>query len=381
MLLRYGVGNVAEEDRKSDLLFVIDVACDLGIYLLLLAHQLHVWIIHGVSLTIIDGILLIQTKSVLLSMIQRIKQYKRYREALNLVDRTSAHFYRSRDPATMVLIHFKNSEEHQFLCEVPGATDVDQVIRQLVEIHNLRLRVTRLVSYAKDLVDYGPAKPEDQWGLDDADESGAKKTETATYKPDPSGRRNGSFPPKEMADIINKTLEEAKVVASKNQVDKKVNMTASMLTEAIDRVRGAVMIVWPMGLPEWDPVKQILEGTEALDGTQASLEVLDPDTATMWWAGKQLFRGQPLSSFVGKNEKTKIVAKMQKKGSGAPAREAPIDAETQKAMMAFYYKKQEEQKKLADDDEDSYLNSAWANPKALKQHFLGVGSDISWKPR
>ena len=29
--------------------------------------------------------------------------------------------------------------------------------------------------------------------------------------------------------------------------------------------------------------------------------------------------------------------------------------------------------KLAENDEDDYTNSAWANPKALKHHFSGVG--------
>ncbi len=36
--------------------------------------------------------------------------------------------------------------------------------------------------------------------------------------------------------------------------------------------------------------------------------------------------------------------KLQKKGSGAPAREPVVDADTQKAMMAWYYKKQEQDK-------------------------------------
>ena len=36
--------------------------------------------------------------------------------------------------------------------------------------------------------------------------------------------------------------------------------------------------------------------------------------------------------------------KLQKKGGGAPSREPIVDAETQKAMMAWHYKKQEEQK-------------------------------------
>ena len=47
-------------------------------------------------------------------------------------------------------------------------------------------------------------------------------------------------------------------------------------------------------------------------------------------------------------------------------------------MIAFYHKKQAEVEKMDQEDEDAYLHSAWANPKALKQAFSGVG-DVSWK--
>ena len=47
-------------------------------------------------------------------------------------------------------------------------------------------------------------------------------------------------------------------------------------------------------------------------------------------------------------------------------------------MIAFYHKKEQEMAKMALEDEDVYQNSAWANPKALKNAFTGVG-DISWK--
>jgi hypothetical protein len=45
----------------------------------------------------------------------------------------------------------------------------------------------------------------------------------------------------------------------------------------------------------------------------------------MWWAGKELLREKLLNSYTGKNEKTKIVVKLTRSGSGAPVREAAID--------------------------------------------------------
>ncbi len=44
-------------------------------------------------------------------------------------------------------------------------------------------------------------------------------------------------------------------------------LTARALNEAIDTIRGAVMMCYPMGLPEWDPVRQAIEGSEELAGT------------------------------------------------------------------------------------------------------------------
>lgn len=60
--------------------------------------------------------------------------------------------------------------------------------------------------------------------------------------------------------------------------------------------------------------------------------------------GKELSRSKKLADYIGKNEKTTIVAKLQKRGGGAPVREAAIDEQTQKEMMAFAYKKQQEWK-------------------------------------
>ena len=48
-------------------------------------------------------------------------------------------------------------------------------------------------------------------------------------------------------------------------------MTMKDTQEALDKMKGAVMIVYPMGLPPHDTVRLELENNEDLSGTQVSL--------------------------------------------------------------------------------------------------------------
>jgi hypothetical protein len=276
----------------------------------------------------------------------------------------------------MVVIHVKRSEEHQFLYETTVEADVTSTVTDLCEIQNTRLRIQRLKLEGEELAKFGPAKHPEKEGLDEyAEDFGHGKIEkNEHYASDPTGRRTGNRCDPKVAETLLKTVADAEAAISKHQVQKKVYLTKKMLLEKVDEIRGAVMICYPMGLPEWDNVRLALENDEDLSGTQWSKEHLDPETSQLWWAGKQMLPGKKLRDHLGKNEKTKVVGKLQKKGAGAPQREPVVDAETQKSMLSYYHKKQEEQKQLVGDDEDDFTNSAWANPKALKGHFSGVGN-------
>ncbi len=72
--------------------------------------------------------------------------------------------------------------------------------------------------------------------------------------------------------------------------------------------------------------------------------MLEETNTHLWWAGKELVRGKKLEDYIGRNEKTKIIVKLQKKGQGAPAREPVLTEEEKKRMMSYAYKKQEELK-------------------------------------
>ncbi|KAI3995818.1 hypothetical protein MKX01_017605 [Papaver californicum] len=49
----------------------------------------------------------------------------------------------------------------------------------------------------------------------------------------------------------------------------------------------------------------------------SDMELLQEDTTKLWWAGKELMRSKRLHDYVGKNEKTKILIKLEKPSLGS----------------------------------------------------------------
>ncbi|XP_041067500.1 cilia- and flagella-associated protein 298 [Carcharodon carcharias] len=290
----------------------------------------------------------------------------------------------------MVQLHVKQGNESQFLLDTTVNVAVDVLTELVAAIYNGRLKVDRICSEMGELAEHGTFLPINMQGLTDEQIEELKlKDEWAEkcipsggfeFKKDEIGRRSGRAPKQSMKEVLKKTIEEAKALITKKQVQASVCVTMEMVKDALDQLRGAVMIVYPMGLPPHDPIREEFEGKEDLSGLQAGKLVIEESEAQLWWAGKELQRGKKLSDYVGKNEKTKIVVKIQKRGQGAPAREPVISEDEQKQMMMHYYRRQEELKKLNENDDESYLDSDWSDRYALKRQFQGV-KDIKWGPR
>ncbi|XP_029645961.1 cilia- and flagella-associated protein 298 [Octopus sinensis] len=282
----------------------------------------------------------------------------------------------------MVKITVKRNDEPQFLHETTGDTSIDVLITNITTIYNGRLKIERICLELGELAKHGTSLPINMQGLTDEQITELKLIDEWAEKCRPSGgdafnkdtmgRRNGIAPNEHMAGVLNKSSKEAKDMISKKKIQADICVDQKTVKDALDILRGAVMIVYPMGLPPHDPIRMELENKEQLDGTQASLEVIPVENADLWWAGKQLLRGKKLKDYIGNNEKTKIIAKLQKLGQGAPGREPVVSEQEQKEMMAYYYRKQEAAKKLAADDEDSFLNSEWADNQMLKKKFQGL---------
>ncbi|XP_075053278.1 cilia- and flagella-associated protein 298 isoform X1 [Mixophyes fleayi] len=290
----------------------------------------------------------------------------------------------------MVRLHVKHGDDSQFLLETTVDVPVEDLANQVAAIYNGRLKMNRICSEMEELAEHGITMPPNMQGLTDEQIEELKlKDEWETkclpsggsvFKKDEIGRRNGHAPNENMKNVLQKTMEEAKALLSKKQVEANVCVTMDMVKDALDQLRGAVMIVYPMGLPPHDPIRMEFENNEDLSGTQAGQMVIEEPAAQLWWAGKELLRKKKLGDYIGRNEKTKIIVKIQKRGQGAPAREPVISEEDQKKMMMYYHRRQEELKKLEENEDITYLNADWADSSSLKRQFQGV-KNIKWRPR
>ncbi|XP_026479663.1 cilia- and flagella-associated protein 298 [Ctenocephalides felis] len=292
----------------------------------------------------------------------------------------------------MVLLRVKRGDENQFLYETPINTPVDTALAEIVSIFNGRLKISRICAEMEELAKHGVMFPPEILGLNEDQVRDFKLVDPWADKcipsggyienKDPMGRRNGRQPHKHLQDMISKTIEDVKAMTSRKLVDQNEQVTIKTIHEAIKLLKGAITIVYPMNLPPHDPIRLEFENIEDLTGTQASLDVLDPATAQLWFSGKEMVRGfgKLISEYAGRNDKCKLVVKLQKKGEGPPGRE-PVMTETErKNLMVYAYRKQEEAKKLEQNDDDEYLNASWADSSSLKRQFHGL-KNISWRPK
>ena len=188
--------------------------------------------------------------------------------------------------------------------------------------------------------------------------------------------RTGAAPALEDAVALNSAAAAAKTCATG---DPAILTRLEALEEALARARTAVAAAFLAGLPVDDPVHLLLhdDGDAHLAAAMGS-DYMPPASAELWWAGKEFSRGQSVADRVGRNEKTKVVARLQRPGQGAPLREPVVSEAERAAMMAWYFKKQEADKALSEDREDGYLNASWADSKALKSQLLST-TNIGWK--
>jgi len=197
----------------------------------------------------------------------------------------------------MVFIQVKKSDTEQIFVECKTTETNDAVIDRIVELWNTRLRLGRLCASALGLADYGPEKRENEKGLDtiqmEADEDAAKHGEKVPerhrneyYQEDPTGSRTGNRCRPELADVIKKTVQDAQECISAKRVERKEVLLMEDMMEKMENIRGAIMICYPEGLPQYDICRLELEGDDSGAVGAAGAAIVIAEETSMWWAGK-----------------------------------------------------------------------------------------------
>lgn len=236
----------------------------------------------------------------------------------------------------------------------------------------------------EELANYGCMLPTEMMGLTDEQIEELRLVDSwadtcipsggFTPTKDPVGRRNGRQPMANMQTILRQAIADALSMIDKKLVEQSAPLTYRTVKEAMELLRGAVTIVYPMQLPPHDTIRAEFANTEDLTGTQASLEVIEPAKVQLWFAGKQLLPDRLLGDFIGHNEKCKVIVKLQKCDEGPPGREPAFNDAERKQIMMQAYRRQEELKRLECDDDDAYMDSSWANGSELKSQLQGINN-------
>merc|ERR1712118_450527 len=102
-------------------------------------------------------------------------------------------------------------------------------------------------------------------------------------------------------------------------VEQKKCLDLATCQAELDKLKGAVMISYPAyhRLPWYDPTRLECENKEELDGRSEMQDILDGPDSSIWWAGKELQPDKMMHEYLGKNEKTKVICRLQPKNSGA----------------------------------------------------------------
>uniref|UniRef100_A0A6U4GK07 Uncharacterized protein n=1 Tax=Phaeomonas parva TaxID=124430 RepID=A0A6U4GK07_9STRA len=168
----------------------------------------------------------------------------------------------------MVLVHIKTGGEagDEFIVESSVENTNDELIAQIVHVWNLRLRLGQLCGAMMDLAAHGPMKPNDQQGLDEIQEkySGASIDRGEFYAPDPNGMRTGNGVGPQLTQTFEAVVADARTALDPALARRRQACSAEDLEEKLANMRGAVVMAFPMGLPEFDTVTLTLTLTLTL---------------------------------------------------------------------------------------------------------------------
>uniref|UniRef100_A0A1E1X3E3 Uncharacterized protein n=1 Tax=Amblyomma aureolatum TaxID=187763 RepID=A0A1E1X3E3_9ACAR len=244
----------------------------------------------------------------------------------------------------MVKIKVQCGNAVQFLVETSLSVTLDALIQDITDIYNgvlvIRLAATNIESFARRLEALTEKQPN------------APKVIASTLS-EPSVIL-GKVTAEALARVSNAQLESGKTVtksiteSTKDML--KTTLSALELPEALEGERNVLLV----SMDEGD-VEKSLSG----------------DDAKLWWAGKELCRGNELRKYFGSNEKTTVTVTLS---SQPPARGKSVAEAQFNEFLISRMKRQKELEEL-EPDEETQVHDRYS----LRKYVHGL-EGVKWKP-
>ncbi|KAI0987204.1 hypothetical protein GJ496_004685 [Pomphorhynchus laevis] len=289
----------------------------------------------------------------------------------------------------MVRIHLKIRDQSQFLHDAATQTSILQLQKDICDLYNARIKIFKICSEFLRLKDYGLQMPTDMRGLAPSQlkdlnltNEWARDYEPSggyNYNADPLLERNGEAPNEKMQNLIERTVNDIKCRIDKKLIEHKLCLTSKTISSCFDEFRGLSMIIYPMSMPDFEIIWNEINNINSFENWKDSVNALPLNETCLWFGGKELQQSKKLSDYIGTNEKSTIIVKLQKVQNGPPPREPPLCDQQRIEMMNYFHKRNEEQKRLQEDEDDSYLDSEWADSKAFKKSIHKLENDQLWR--
>jgi len=274
----------------------------------------------------------------------------------------------------------KQDGQHYYY-QTQTTTTVDSVIRDLTEIFNQRVLLAKLLELIRTYVSSSTQPPSSSDPVTSTD------SKTVSSKPNSSPSETADLPSSSEAVVVTpdarrlfeNVVSETEAVISNKRGEKRDTTSVSEVTTCMATIRVAAKTAFNDKIPP--AFEQLMADSKANDDSKVpDWIVWKADKTSVWFCSKELGRDLTLAAasttFASKNEKCYATFVLQKKGSGPPPRLQNPDEI--RAIVQMHQKQQQTARQEPDHD-TSYLNSAWANPNALKLQSAGLGPNIRWK--
>ncbi|TNJ28225.1 hypothetical protein GMRT_14377 [Giardia muris] len=264
----------------------------------------------------------------------------------------------------MLLNVIPTDTKYSFYFECDPTEETASVTARGLTLHNHIALLDSLVMPLEDLIKHGPLRKPEYKALEGRQEG----EDELGPNQDEHHLRTGFAPNEAGTRTLTTALEEIKRVCKLGET--RTPITLDLLKDTLAIVKGSILMTWPQNLPEYDPLREILDQEDEIlrgnvDNQQRYYCV---ETGALFFAGKTLTaKGAHMSAIKCPPRTTLIVTPSRSQSYVPRQQEDAVRAD----VMKYMFEREKRLKEAELNTGEDAAAEAWADTRALKKQLLG----------